>query len=353
METRVTDLVIKLSLLGLFVYWSLTLIAPFALVVIWAVILTVALYPVYAWLRARLGGQGWLAATILTLVGVIIIIGPAGALGLSLTEDAKAIVTHLEQGTLTVPAPPEGLRNVPLVGEKAYETWNLASTNLAAVLLPHRPALVHAGGVVLGKIAGIGGSLVLFAISVVIAGFLFGPGPRQAEKLRQVGRRVAAEQGAHFVDLAGATIRNVSRGVIGVALLQTLLVGALLTLFAVPGSGVLVFVVLILCVIQIGPILVLLPAIVWAWMTMDSLPALAFTALAVPIALIDNVLKPILMARGLSTPMLVILVGVIGGTLYLRADRVVPRSDRAGGVLRAARDLGRVRAANRVTASER
>ena len=150
---------------------------------------------------------------------------------------------------------------------------------------------------------------------MLIAGFLFGPGPRLAEVVKSFGRRIAADRGAHFVDLAGATIRNISRGVIGVALLQALLAGLILALFDVPAAGVIAFVVLLFCIVQVGPIPVLLPVIIWAWAAMDTGPALILTLLLIPIPVIDNVLKPILMARGLSTPMLVILVGVIGGTL--------------------------------------
>ena len=129
------------------------------------------------------------------------------------------------------------------------------------------------------------------------------------------GRRIAGERGAHFVDLAGATIRNISRGVIGVALLQALIAGLVLTLLGVPGAGLAAFLVLMFCIVQVGPIPVLLPIIIWAWATRDTGPALLLTVLLIPIPVIDNVLKPILMARGLSTPMLVILLGVIGGTV--------------------------------------
>ena len=154
-----------------------------------------------------------------------------------------------------------------------------------------------------------------FAVSVLIAGFLFVPGPRLGDVIKTFARRIAADRGAHFVDLAGATIRNISRGVIGVALLQALLVGLILTLFGVPAAGVIAFLVLLFCIVQVGPVPVVLPVIIWAWSTKDTGPALILTLLLIVIPVIDNVLKPILMARGLSTPMLVILLGVIGGTV--------------------------------------
>jgi predicted PurR-regulated permease PerM len=154
-----------------------------------------------------------------------------------------------------------------------------------------------------------------FAVSVVISGLLFLHGPKLSESVKAFARRVAGDRGAEFTDLAGATIRNISRGVIGVALLQTILVFVILTLFGVPIAGLLAFLILIFCIVQVGPVPVLLPLIIWGWVTKDTGPALLLTLALVPIAIIDNVLKPILMARGLPTPLLVILLGVIGGTV--------------------------------------
>jgi predicted PurR-regulated permease PerM len=117
------------------------------------------------------------------------------------------------------------------------------------------------------------------------------------------------------VQLAGATIRNVSQGVIGVSLLQALLAGIGLTVAGVPGASLIAFGVLVMAIIQIGPSVIIVPVIIWSWMTMETWTALIFTAYMVPVNLIDNVLRPIIFSRGLKTPMLVILVGVIGGTL--------------------------------------
>ena len=176
------------------------------------------------------------------------------------------------------------------------------------------PAVLPAGGSVLGKIAALSADVLKFVVSVIISGFLFVPGPRLAASARAFAVRLIRHGGAHFVDLAGATIRNVSRGVIGVALLQALLGRRDPDACGVPGAGLIAFAVLILCIIQIGPAPVLVPVMIWAWMTSTAL-ALVLTVLLIPVMLVDNVLKPILMARGLTTPMLVILTGVIGGTI--------------------------------------
>jgi predicted PurR-regulated permease PerM len=314
-DARVTDLVIRLTIVGFFAYLSLTLLAPFAIMVIWAVILAVALYPAFSSLRRLLGGRGGLAATAITLLGLLVVVVPLGTVTVNMAETTVELVSKFENQTVTVPRPPESVREWPVIGEKVHAAWSLASVNLEATVKRFGPPLLTAAGTIVGKIAGIGFGMLGFAVSVLIAGFLFVPGPRLGELVKSFARRIAAERGARFVDLAGATIRNISRGVIGVAMLQALLAGLILALFDVPGAGVAAFLVLIFCIVQVGPIPVLLPVVIWVWATKDTGPALLLTVLLIPIPVIDNVLKPILMARGLSTPMLVILLGVIGGTV--------------------------------------
>ena len=315
MDAKVTDLVIKLIIIGLFAYFSLALLAPFAVVTIWAVVLAVALYPAFAALRMRLGGRGGLAATLITLLGLIVVLGPLGAAAIGVTDSTAELVTRFHEHTIAVPRPPDSVKDWPVVGEKIHAAWTLASVNLEAAVQRFGPQLLAASGAVASRVAGIGFGMIGFAVSVVISGLLFLPGPRLAEAVRTFARRIAGERGARFTDLAGATIRNISRGVIGVALLQTVLVFAILTVFGVPFAGLLAFLILIICIVQIGPVPVLLPIIIWAWVTKDTGPALLLTVLLIPVAVIDNVLKPILMARGLPTPLLVILLGVIGGTV--------------------------------------
>lgn len=313
-ERRVTDYV-RLGVVALFAYWSFTLVAPFIVIVIWAGILTVALYPGYQALRVALGGSKRLAAAVITLLSLGVIIGPLAAIALNFVDATHWLMTKLEAGSLQVPTPSEGIKQWPVVGQRVYEAWRLASENLADTLTRLQPLLLDLGGDVLTKAARIGFGLLSFIASVVIAGFLFGHGPQLATGINRLADRIAGDRGVGFVRLAAATIHNVARGVIGVAIFQSVLVGLILYVFALPLSGGLTFVVLILCIVQIGPAPVLLPVIIWAWMTQDLVYALSLTALLVPVAVIDNVLKPILVSRGLSTPMLVILMGVIGGTL--------------------------------------
>lgn len=293
LESRASDLVIRLAFLGLFVYWSLILVRPFVLIVIWAVVLAAAIYPAYAWLARRSGWPG-LSALIVTVLLLATILGPISVLATSMVQTANAIVDALNAGTLQVPPPPSRVEDWPLVGAKVHEVWSLVSSNLDDAITRYGPAMLPAGATVLTRMASIGGDLLKMLVSMVLMGFMLKPGPRLAAGAKAFAGRLVAPQGAHFVGLAGATIRSVSRGVVGVALLQTLIAGIVLEVAGVPGAGLLAFAILIFCIIQIGPAPVLVPVVIWAWITMSGGSALILTLVLAPIMVIDNVLKPIL-----------------------------------------------------------
>ena len=314
-EARATDMIVRLSLLGLFVFWALDLVAPFLPVVIWAVILSVALQPLHAWLAARLGGAQRWAAVILTIAFLAVIIGPVALLGTSMAEAVAALTDGLSHGTLRVPPPPPGVEGWPLIGEKADAAWDLAARNLDEAVDQYGPTLLSLLSGFLHRLASMSLDVLLLCVSVIIAGFLYVSGPQLARGGRTIAERIVASRGAAFVDLAGLTIRNVSRGVIGVAAIQALLSGIVLVAAGIPAAGLLAFAVLVLCIIQIGPAPVLLPVLIWAWFQFATGPALLLTIVLVPIMVLDNFLKPLLMGRGLRTPTLVILIGVIGGTI--------------------------------------
>lgn len=313
-DSAVIDIAIRLAFIGVFVFTALHLVAPLLGLVLWAVILAVAVHPAHAALSRWLGGRETLSALLLTLVGLVITLGPVAILGLGIVDAATRALTALQSGTLPLPDA-DRLQGLPLVGPELARGWEAMRGNLAAVAERLGPPLLSAGGFLLGRVAGIGVSLLMLSLSVLIMGLLFKPGPQLAAGARRFANRVFAPRGADLVDLAGATVRNVSRGIIGVAVIQALLAGILMMLFGVPLAGPLAAIALLLAIVQVGPGPVLIPVILWAWVTMGTGTAVLFTALMLPVMVIDNVLKPIFMARGLDTPMLVILVGVLGGML--------------------------------------
>lgn len=314
-DARFVDLIIRLMFLGLFIYSALIMIAPLASVIIWALILCVALYPLYDWLQKKLGGRKSLSATVLALVGLGLTLGPVASaisgavdLGSELAEKAAA-------GNIKVPPAPEGLKDIPIVGAKIADAWGLFERNFEGAVSKYGPQILEVSKILFGKVLSVGVGLLALALSVVIMGVLFVPGPKLTQGLQKFANRVFAPRGGDFVLLAGATVRNVTKGVIGVAAIQAVAVWILLKVFGISSAATLALVCLVLSIIQLGPGLVLLPAVIYAWSTMSGGAAIAFTVLALPVTFMDSFLRPIFISKGLSTPMLVILIGVLGGMM--------------------------------------
>lgn len=309
------QLAIRIGLLALLIYWSLVLVRPFIPILAWSVVLAVAFNPAYRWLVRILGGRQKLAAIVLTVIGFGIVIGPATWLGLSTVEGLRNLTDWLSSGGLVIPSPPEHLKSWPLVGDQLYEWWDQASTNLHSVLHELAPRLKPMATTLLGLAGNAGVATLQFLLSVALVGFLLPHGPQLVLASRGFLSKVVPEQSEHFVELTGATIRAVSQGVIGVAIVQSLLAGIGFKLAGLSAAGLLAFAVLLLSIVQIGAFIVLVPVIIWLWMAKDFTTALLLTVFLSVVGLLDNVLKPLVMGRGLTTPTLVILIGVIGGTL--------------------------------------
>jgi predicted PurR-regulated permease PerM len=313
LSAATVDLAIRLGFLGLLAYWTFRVVAPFLTIGLWSAILAVALYPLFAWLTRWLSPRS--AAALVAALCLMIVVGPLTWLGFGMIGGVGSLVTGLDTGQLAFPLPPESVKGWPLVGERLHQLWTLAATNIKGALAEVAPMLKPAGGKLLEIAQGAVFGLFELLVSIVIAGFLFTHGPQLVDLLSAFLGRVLSHRGKELVQLSGATIRNVSRGVIGIALLQALLAGAGFVAAGIPAASVLAFVALLLGIVQIGPSILLLPIIIWSWTAMDTTHAVLFTAYMIPVGLVDNVLRPFLMARGLTTPMPVIMVGVIGGTI--------------------------------------
>ncbi|WP_426434566.1 AI-2E family transporter [Bradyrhizobium genosp. P] len=306
---------IRLGLLALLIYWSFVLLEPFIPILAWSVVLTVALYPVFDWLSAHLGHRPRIAAVIVTVTMLAVFLGPATWLGLGLVDALRGISDQLTSGNLTIPSPPDSIRDWPLVGATLHEFWQTASDNLQAALRQLAPYLKPFAGPILVFAGDAGTGTIKFLVSVVISGFLFSPGPHLVASIRNILLRIVPQRSADFLALGGATIRTVAQGVIGIAVLQALFAGIVFKVAGVPYAGALAFVVLMLGIIQIGSAPILIPVAIWIWTVKDVGSAVLITIFLVLVAISDNALKPLLMGRGLSTPVLVIFIGVLGGTL--------------------------------------
>ena len=306
------DMAVRLALIAGVIYVSFLLLRPVAPLLLWSVILAVAVFPLYALLRRRASMRPWLAATLLSL---LLLVTPVILLSTSAIETLDAYGHMVLEGNRVVPPPPASVRTWPLVGERLHDLW-LAAANDSRTFLTSHVAQIALFGRFIGNIAaGVAFEVLQFAAAIVIAGVLLAYSDRLSVTVTGLAGRVADARGRHFVEIAGSTIRNVSQGVIGVALLQAALLGLGMLVAEVPFAGAITFVCLVLAIVQVGPNIVMIPVIIWAWFTMPVMTAAIFTVYTAPLLLLDNVLRPILMARGLQTPMPVILAGVICGTL--------------------------------------
>ena len=312
---EVIQIALRLGLLAALIFWCFVLVRPFIGILAWSVVLAVALYPLHAWLSDHLGQRPKLSASLVAVVAAAVVIVPATWLGVGLVEGLRTISEQLGSEHTLVPAPPTGIKDWPLVGEPLYDLWSQASTNLAAALgklTPYVKPLLRSTLALVGDMS-IGA--LKFVIALILAGFLLPSGPRLVLASKSIMARLLPGRTDDFVALAGKTIRSVSQGVIGIALVQAFLFGIGLKFAGIAGAGLLAFVVMILSILQIGAAVVLVPCVVWIWMSKDVVPALLVTAYLVLVGLMDNVMKPLFLGRGLTTPMPVLFIGLLGGTL--------------------------------------
>jgi predicted PurR-regulated permease PerM len=254
-----------------------------------------------------------LAATLITLVALIILLVPTYMLSGSLIETAKDYSAHLDAGTLSVPPPSESVRSWPVIGETLHSFWSQASNNLGAAVSKITPQLKKIGIPLLSAAAGAGVGILKFTVSIIIAGILLANDAGGGQAARAVATRLSAERGTKAVELASATVRSVTLGILGVALIQTLLASLGFLVVGVPGAGLWALLVLILAIVQLPTILILGPIIVYVFSTSSTVAAVVFAIWSILVGISDAFLKPLLMGRGVDVPMLVIFIGAIGG----------------------------------------
>lgn len=304
---------IRIGILILLVAWCFSIVKPFMIPIVWGIIIAISEYPVYLQLRRALGGRNGTAATLITLLGLVLLITPTIMLSSTLVDSAQVLSKGLKQGTITVPPPSENIKEWPLVGEELDEFWRHASENITAAAAKIAPQLKAIGTWLLSTAVGAGFGILYFVIAIIIAGLLLANSESGARAAHAIAARLAGEKGADYAALAEATIRSVTRGILGVALIQSLLAGIGFMVMEIPGAGFWALICLLLSVIQIGIFPVTLPILIYVFSTADTNPAIVFLIWSIFVGILDNILKPILLGRGVKVPMTVVFVGAIGG----------------------------------------
>jgi len=316
LERRLLDVLIRAGLILALVMLCYRVLSPFLVLMVWALILAITLYPLHQRLAARMGGrQGW-AATLITVLGVVLIVTPTAVLLGSIGDSVHGLVDQVQHNTLQIPPPRPGVAALPLVGPQIHATWQLAHDDLPALVKSLQPKLGELAKSALSVVASIGGAILAFVAAFIIAGIIMAFGKGSDRVSHAIFARVVGyERGDKSTALAVATIRSVALGVIGIAFIQAILVGLCLLVAGVPLAGVLAVVVLVLGIAQVPALLVTLPVIAYLWMSggYGTIEATIFSVLLFVAGMADNVLKPLLLGRGVDAPMPVVLLGALGG----------------------------------------
>jgi predicted PurR-regulated permease PerM len=316
MSSRLLDVLIRAGFIALLAALCYIVFAPFLTLMVWAVILAVTLYPLQQWLARRMGGRPGLAATVVVISGCILIITPTALLMNSFGSSMHDLVSAVQQNTLGIPPPRESIRDWPIVGGKVYAFWSEAHSDLPRLVESMQPKIGELARKALAIVASIGVGLLQFLASFIVAGILMAYGDAGARASRAIfARIIGSDRGEPFARLSTATIRAVAQGVIGIAFVQAILVGVALLVAQVPWAGVLAAITLVLSIAQVPALIVTVPAIAYIWSSGEygAGAAVAHTVTLLVAGMADNVLKPLMLGRGVDAPMPVILLGALGG----------------------------------------
>lgn len=302
-----------LGLIGL----SLWVLRPFLAATVWAAMIVVATWPLLLSLEGRCGQRRAPAVAVMSVGMLLLLVLPLW-LAIDTISEHSGQLTEAARNVAAdgLPLPPDWVATLPLVGEKLTLLWTqLAASGVAGILTKVTPYAADTGKWVLAQVGGLGGMLIQFLLVVIIAAILYSSGESAARMARRFGRRLAGERGENSIILAGQAIRGVALGVGVTAIVQTVLGGIGLAIAGVPFASLLSAVMLMLCIAQIGPSLILFPAVGWMYWMGDNGWATFLLVWSVVVATLDNFLRPVLIKRGADLPLLLIFAGVIGGML--------------------------------------
>jgi predicted PurR-regulated permease PerM len=310
------EIAVYLLLIFVILAWCVQIVRPFIPFIIWGTIIAVSVYPLFLKLRAKLGERNKMAVFIFAVVGLAVFLVPAWMLGGSLIGSLLHLENALAEGTLHVPAANESVREWPLIGERLYSNWVAASTNLSAWLQANNEQIKAIVQSFVAGVAGAGLTVLQFIAAVLIAAALLANDEATKAAMLKFLRRLVGDRAEEYAELSSATIRSITLGVLGIAFIQAFAGGLGMVFIGIPGAGLWALFILILAIAQLPPLLVLLPAIAYVFSTNDSTTAaVIFTVWSLIVSFSDTFLKPLLLGRGVKAPMLVILLGAIGGMI--------------------------------------
>ena len=306
---------LRLGALLIVVYWCYQILAPFIPLVLWGAIMAVAAYPLYRKLAARLGNRMKLSATLVTLVGLIVLTAPVVVLTESLVSSTTDLAESISEGSVEVPQPPDHVKSWPLVGGKLHTGWQLASENIGAAMKKYSPQIEVLGAGLIAAASGAGAAFLQMFLSIIIAGVFLAAAEGSVVGTKVVVDWMCGDRAALLLAESTTTVRSVAQGVLGVAILESIVAAIGLVAAGLTAAGFWAFVILVLSIAQVPPLLTLVPLCIWALTTTEPFGATVLVICTVLVVLIDTFLKPVLLGRTADAPMLVVLMGAIGGMM--------------------------------------
>jgi len=313
---RAREVTIHIGLLTLLSTACLLIVLPFVPLVLWGIIIAIAVYPAFSKFRRLLGGRGTLAAVLGTLLFLAALIVPVALLAKTTIDGVQTLAAHVKEGTISIPPPPPSVATWPLIGPSLSKMWTMASTNLSGLLQNFGPQIKDLVTGLLSATAGIGIAVLQFILSLVLAGVLLANTTACVTVSSTLANRLFGDQGPEYEQLGASTIRSVTNGILGVAVIQSVLAGLGFLVGGLPGAGLWTLIFLFAAVLQVGPV-VLIPSVIYMFAIATTTKAVIFLVWCAFVGLIDNFLKPILLGRGVSVPTAVVFLGAIGGFLVM------------------------------------
>jgi len=313
---RAVEVSTHIGLIFLLAAACFLILRPFLPLIAWGIIIAIAVYPGYQKLQFVLRGRGVLSSVLITILLLTSLVLPVVLLTGTLVGGIQAVAAHVKDGTPIIPPPPAGVETWPVIGIPLRNAWSLASTNITTALRSFAPQIKAIVPGLLSVSAGASLTVLQFALSIVVAGILLANAKNAARSAHSLANRIFGDRGPEFAWLASSTIRSVTIGILGVALIQSLLAALGFLVAALPGAGLWAVVFLIAAVLQVGA-LVLIPAVIYMFAISSVTKAVIFTVWCLIVALMDNVLKPLLLGRGAAVPVAVVFLGAIGGFVVM------------------------------------
>ena len=308
---------IRIAVLFIVVIACYDILKPFIVPIVWAAIIAIAVKPICDWLESKFTLSRKLAATLVTLCLLGLTISPMVILANSVADRMISVSTQIKSGEFDLPEPSESVKTWPIVGDNLYRSWQVAALNVEEFLEKNEQSIKKIGKAILSKLAELGVTTLIMAFSIIVAGIFLVVADSATHFSNKLFTRLAGERGQRFASLSNTTVRNVTRGILGVAVLQSFLAWLGFYVIGLPAPVLLAGIVLVMSIVQVNPVLLMVPLAAYVFSYASPFVAILYMIWSIVVGIMDNILKPIIMGKGADVPMMIIFLGAVGGFISM------------------------------------